>query len=171
MDIVPGWKDVLKLNPAQCGRTLKFLLTVLLHSLLSLFMGDSTSLTPLAFLWQPLALLGCHITPSSLCCLSSLLSPSFLLPVYCIPFSSHCVSRQLFGKGVIIGQYHTSHDELSVCSGCLSLSLFSCPPHLSLSLFQFPLLVTCPWQLCVTFIPETCCPLKTLPIIPCIAAT
>lgn len=104
VDIVPGWKDVLKLNPAQCGRTLKFLLTVLLHSLLSLFMGDSTSLTPLAFLWQPLALLGCHITPSSLCCLSSLLSPSFLLPVYCIPFSSHCVSRQLFGKGVIIGQ-------------------------------------------------------------------
>lgn len=55
-------------------------------SLLCLLVGDSTSALPLAFLWQPLALQACHITPSSLCCLSF---PSFTVSLSLSPASPH----------------------------------------------------------------------------------
>lgn len=125
-------------------------------------MGDGTSLLPLAFLWQPLALPGCHITPLPLCCLS--FPPlTLLLSLPCLlhsPFHSPCVLSVVFGNGVIIGQPVSHFLRWAVCL------LFS----LSLS-FSIPLLLSSPWRLCVTFIPWTHCPSQTLPIMPCMAAT
>lgn len=102
---VPKWRGVF-LNLVGLVWTCPEFLSLLLHPSLSLSMGDSTSLPPLAFLWQPLALLGCHITPSPLCCLSFPPSHS-LSPSPCLPhslFHSPCVLSVVFGNGVIIGQ-------------------------------------------------------------------
>lgn len=102
---------------------------------LSLSMGDSTSLPPLAFLWQPLALLGCHITPSPLCCLSSppfTLSPSPCL-LHCL-FHSACVLSVVFCNGVIIGQPKSHFLQWAVC--LLSLCLSPLSSSLFLYLFQ-----------------------------------
>lgn len=105
-----------------------------------------------------------HPLPSAAC----LLPPLTLSPSPCLPhslFHSPCVLSVVFGNGVIIGQPESHFLLWAVCllSHCLSL----CSP-LSLSIL---LLVSCPWQLYVTFIPKTCCPLQTLPTIPCMAAT
>ncbi len=101
-------------------------LSPFLHSSPSLSMGDSTSLPPLAFLWQPLALLGCHITPSPLCCLSSPTLPLSRSP--CLPhslFHSPCVLSVVFGSGVIIGQPVSHFHRWAVCLLSLGLSLSS----------------------------------------------
>ncbi len=129
-------------------------------------MGDSTSLPLLAFLWQPLALPGCHITPllSAACRLPSLtlslsLSSAFLLPLSVCLVS--CVWQWC--------HYRAARITLPPMS-CLSV----CPHSVSRSPLSFSLsilwLVSCPWRLYVTFIPKTLCPSQTLPIIPCKAA-
>lgn len=119
---------------AQSGLVWTFL-SVSASLSLSLSMGYSTSLPPLAFLWQPLALLGCHITPSPLCCLSSpplTLSPSPCLP-HCL-FHSACVLSVVFCNGVIIGQPKSHFLQWAVC--LLSLCLSPLSSSLFLSLFQ-----------------------------------
>lgn len=131
---------------------------------------DSTSLPPLAFLWQPWTLLGCHITPSPLCCLSSApFTPSHSphLP-HCL-FNSACVLSVEFRNGVIMGQPE-KHPPMS-CLSAVPLSLATLPPFSLAVSVSILLRVSCLWQLCVTFTPKTHCPSQMLPIIPCRADT
>lgn len=86
-----------------------------------LCIGDSTYPPPLAFLWQPLAPLGCHITPSPLCCLSSSPSPSSCLP-HCLIHSA-CVLSVAFCTGVITGQPKSHFLQWAVCLLSLRLAL------------------------------------------------
>lgn len=98
---------------------------------LFLLMGDNTSL-PLAFLWQPLALLACHITPSPLCCLSS--SSFTLSPCPCLlhcRFHSVCVLSVVFYSVVITGQPKSHFLQCAVCLLPPSLAML---PSLTISL-------------------------------------
>ena len=127
-------------------------LVVDISSLLCLFLGDSTSVLPLAFLWQPLALQGCHITPSSLCCLSF---PSFTVSLSLSPASPlplcmchvTCVLQRChyWAAGITLPPMSCLSARSASChTRSLSLSL-------SLSLLTL-LLVCCPWRFYITFI-------------------
>lgn len=123
----------------------------LLPPSLSLSTGDGTSRRRWPFCgshWQYWAVTS-HPLLSAACLPHITLS--LLLPVFSIPSSALHVSCQLCLAMVsLLGSpYHTSYDELSVCS--LGLQLFS-PLSFNLSAMSSP------WCWCVTFIPSTHCP-------------
>lgn len=119
---------------------------------LCLFRGDSTSVLPLAFLWQPLALQGCHITPSSLCCLSF---PSFTVSLSLSPASP--LPLCMCHVTCVLQRCHYWAARITLppmsCLSALALSLAT----LALSLLTL-LLVCCPWPFYITFIHKICCP-------------
>lgn len=126
-------------------------LAVDMSSLLCLFMGDSTSVLPLAFVWQALGAAGLsHHTLFPLL----LVVPLFLhlpVPVSCIASSTLHVSCHLcFAAVSLLGsRNHTSPNQLSVCPAWLL-------PH-PLSLLTL-LLACCPRRFYITFILQICCP-------------
>lgn len=138
---------------------------------LSLWETASTSLPPLAFLWQPLA--HAWLSHHTLAPLLLVFPPSHSLSLslsstFPLPLSMWLVS--------CVWQwchYWAARITLSPM-GCLSALPLSLSPPLflpSLLSLSIPLLVSCPWRLCVTFIPKTRCPSQTLPIMPCVPAT
>lgn len=142
-----------------------------LHPFLFFSMGDGTSVLPLAFLWQPLALLGCHITPSPLCCLSPPLCPSHSLSLSLSSASPLQLSMCLVSCVWQRCHYRAARITLPPPTSCLSALPVSLSLALHLLTLSIPLPVTRLWRLYVTFIPETRCPSQTFPIMPCTAAT